>query len=92
MTATPMLRRGLILAFLTCWLTACESNPVKVETVTVEKPVIVGVPDELTAQVPEPVLPAGPITNEDLASYVDRLKAWGREAYKKLEKIAGLDD
>lgn len=53
---------------------------------------IVGVPDELTAQVPEPVLPAGPITNEDLASYVDRLKAWGREAYKKLEKIAGLDD
>lgn len=71
---------------------SCANNPVKVETVTVEKPVIVGVPDELTAQVPEPVLPAGPITNEDLASYVDRLKAWGREAYKKLEKIAGLDD
>ena len=53
---------------------------------------IVGVPDALTKQEPEPVLKPDPVTNEDLADYVERLKAWGREAYKKLEKIAGLDD
>jgi len=50
------------------------------------------VPEALTEQVPEPVLKPDPVTNEDVADYVERLKAWGRAAYKKLEKIAGLDD
>ena len=83
---------GLVLASLMLCLPACGSNPTKVETVTVEKPVIVGVPDALTQQEPEPVLKPDPVTNEDVADYVERLKAWGRAAYKKLEKIAGLDD
>lgn len=52
-------------------------------------PVVVDVPAELTRQEPEPQLKSDPV-NADLADWIDALKAWGRGAYCKLEKIANL--
>ena len=77
--------------FLIVSLTSCAGKAiVRTETVTVEKPVIVGVPAELTRTAPEPVLPAGPVTNADLADHVDALRAWGRDMASRLAKIADL--
>lgn len=77
--------------FLIVSLTSCAGKAiVRTETVTVEKPVIVGVPAELTRTAPEPALPAGPVTNADLADHVDALRAWGRDMASRLAKIAGL--
>lgn len=53
-------------------------------------PVIVPVPRELTDVPAEPSLPAGSLTNDDLASYVDGLRAWGRGLAGKLRKIGSL--
>lgn len=86
-----MLRRGAALLFLGVWLTACASNPpVETRTVEAKVPVIVTVPPALTDVPAEPKLPAGDVTNDDAADYVDALKAWGRGLAGKLRKIAGL--
>jgi hypothetical protein len=63
---------------------------VKPEAVEVRVPVYVRLPAELTAQVPEPLLKSGPVTNEDLADWADALKAALREANRKLRAIEGL--
>lgn len=77
--------------FLIVSLTSCAGKAiVRTETVTVEKPVIVGVPAELTRTAAEPVLPAGPLDNADLADHVDALRAWGRDMASRLSKISGL--
>lgn len=62
----------------------------KPEAVEVRVPVYVRLPAELTAQVPEPLLKSGPVTNEDLADWADALKAALREANRKLRAIEGL--
>lgn len=86
-----MLRRGAALACLLVFATSCANKPiVRTQTVEVEKPVIVDVPAGMTTQEPEPQLQAGDVVNNDLTDYIDALKAWGRLAYCKLEKIANL--
>lgn len=50
------------------------------------------VPAELTRVAPEPTLPAGPITNEDLVELIGQLRAWGRDANARLRKIAELGE
>lgn len=85
------LRHGAALLFLILLSTGCASKPaVETRTIEVEVPVIVGVPAPLTDVPAEPVLPAGRVSNEDLANYVDGLRAWGRGLAGKLRKIAGL--
>lgn len=77
--------------FLILSLSSCGDKAiVRTETVTVERPVIVGVPAELTLTAAEPVLPVGAVTNADLADHVDALRAWGRDMASRLSKIAGL--
>ena len=83
--------RGLVLAFPTLLLGACASSPaVKPEPFEIRVPVYVPVHKELTSAVPEPMLPANHVTNEDLADWADRLKAALREANRKLRAIEGL--
>lgn len=53
-------------------------------------PVVVSVPDELVAQEPEPQLPAGVVTGEDLIDFAERLKAWGRQGWCRVERIGNL--
>lgn len=80
-----------MLACLLLLLTSCASKPaVRTETVTVERPVVVAVPAALTEPVPEPQLPAGELTNEDIVDHVDALRAALRQANRKLREIAGL--
>lgn len=52
-------------------------------------PVIVDVPETLTAQEPEPRAPAQPV-NDDLLDLIDALKAWGRLGWCRVEDIANL--
>lgn len=88
-----MLRCGAALVFLMPWLTSCASSGkpiVRTETVEVAVPVIVAVPRELTSVPPEPVLPAGPLVNEDLANDRDAWQSWGRGLACQLWRIAGL--
>lgn len=86
-----MLQRGGALACLLALLTSCASKPVvRTETVEVKVPVIVGVPAKLTRVPSEPRLPAGEVTNDGLAEYVDALRAWGRGLAGQLREIAGL--
>lgn len=53
-------------------------------------PVIQPVPSELTREEPEPTLPAGDVTNEDLAELIEQLRAALRNANDRLRKIAEL--
>lgn len=93
MNKIKKLQRGAALAFLLLSLTSCASKPiVRTETVTVERPVIVGVPAELVRVPAEPALPPGNLTNDDLADMIDRLRAWGRGMAGQLRKIGGLHD
>lgn len=70
---------------------ACATKPiVRTETVEVKVPVYVAIDQRLTTQEAEPKLAGNVVTNDDLAAYVDALKAWGRAAYGKLAKIAEL--
>ena len=87
-----MLLRGAAIACLLASLTSCAAKApiVRTETVTVETPVIVGVPAELTRVAPEPKLPPGELTNDDLAGVVKALQAWGRGLAGQLREIAGL--
>jgi hypothetical protein len=71
-------------------LTSCATPAVRTETITVEKPVIVGVPAELTRVPPEPVLPPGALTNEDIVEDREAWRAWGLGLAEQLRKIAGL--
>ena len=74
-------------------LPACASKPVvRTETVEVKVPVITPVPAELTRVQPEPTLPAGEVTNEDLVELIGQLRAWGRDANARLRKIAELGE
>jgi hypothetical protein len=89
-------------ATLLCLLllpTSCSlQRPIKTQTVTVEVPVVQGLDPKLTAQVPEPANPPRlcrdgirpTVCNKALVDYLDALRAWGRGAYQKLSKIAGL--
>lgn len=86
-----LLLLGGALAFHALSLTACANKPiVKTETVEVERPVIVDVPAELTRQEPEPRLPDGELTNDDLADMIERLRAWGRLGWCRVEQVANL--
>lgn len=70
---------------------ACASKPaVRTETVEVKVPVIVSVPDALVEQEPEPQLPPDPVFGEDLADFIERLKAWGRQGWCRVERIGNL--
>ena len=71
-------------------LTSCGKAILRTETVDVEKPVIVPVPPTLTHVDPEPALPPGELTNDDLADMIDRLRAWGRGLAGKLRQIQSL--
>ncbi len=59
----------------------------KPEAVEVRVPVYVRLLPEMTAQVPEPLLKSGPVTNEDLADWADALKAALKQANGQLLKI-----
>lgn len=86
-----MLLRGAVLACLLASLASCANKPiVRTETVEVKVPVVVGVPATLTAVRPEPTLPAGEVTNDDMVQLIDALKAWGRGMVGQLREIAGL--
>lgn len=102
MTRTPLI--GLAALCLLLSLTACASKPA-VRTVTVETkvPVIVSVPDELVKQEPEPGLERLPpgetscpegtpaeVANCDLPDLLERLKAWGRQGWCRVERIGNL--
>jgi len=69
---------------------ASKEPLVRTETVEVKVPVYVRLDPKLTAVPAEPDLPAGPVTNDDIASLVDALRAWGRDMAGKLRKIEGL--
>lgn len=72
-------------------LIGCATKPIiRTETVEVKVPVITPVPAELTRVQPEPALPAGEVTNEDLVELIGQLRAWGRDANARLRKIAEL--
>ena len=90
MNAIQVLRRGAASVCLTLLLASCAGTAVRTETVVVEKPVIVSVPADLTRIPPEPTLPAGPLTNEDIVQHVDDLRAWGRSMAEQLRQVAGL--
>lgn len=91
MTVMNPLARGLLLASLTLSLTACAGKrAVKPEIVEVRVPVYVRLEPEMTAQVPEPLLKSGPVTNEDLADWGDALKAALKQANGKLRRIEAL--
>lgn len=86
-----MQRRGAALLCLALSLTACAGKElVRTETVEVKVPVFVALDPALTAVDPEPDLPPGAVTNEDVGNLVDALRAWGRAAYGKLARIAEL--
>lgn len=73
---TQTLKRGHALACLLLLLTACASNPIiETRTVEVAVPIHVPLPAELLAPVAAQDLPAGEITNEDLADLIERLRA-----------------
>lgn len=78
--------------FLLGSLTSCASKPVvQTRTIEVKVPVVTPVPAALVDVPAEPKLAAGAVTNDDLANYVDALKAWGRGLAGKLRKIAALE-
>lgn len=83
--------RGAVLLFLLLWLPGCANKPVvRTETVTVKVPVQVALDKRLTEQEPEPKLAGNVVTNDDLTSYIDALKAWGRAGWGRVKKIAEL--
>jgi len=63
---------------------------VKPEAVEVRVPVYVRLPAELTEPVTEPGLPAGPVTNADLADWADALREALRHANGKLARVRAL--
>ncbi len=73
-------------------LQGCASKEplIRTETVEVKVPVLVRIDPKLTVREPEPDLPAGPVTNNDVATLIDALRAWGRGMAGKLEKIERL--
>lgn len=73
-------------------LGACASREplIRTETVEVKVPTYVALDKKLTAVPDEPDLPAGPVTNDDVASLVDALRAWGRDMAGKLREIEKL--
>jgi hypothetical protein len=88
-----MLLHGLASLCLALSLTSCAGNKpenVRTETVEVAVPVIVDVPDALTAQEREPQLPAGDLVGEDLAEFIETLRAWGRTGWCRVELIGNL--
>lgn len=92
MTTTKPLLRGAALLSLTLLLGACASKEplIRTETVEVKVPVLVRLDPKLTTVPPEPDLPAGPVTNDNVASLVDALRAWGRDMAGKLRRIEAL--
>ena len=91
MNVTNTLLRGLLLASLTLCLPACGSKPaVKPEAVEVRVPVYVALPAALTEPVAEPMLPAGGLTNRDLADYADALREALQHANGKLARVRAL--
>ena len=91
---------GLMLSGLAVLLIGCSATRepiVRTETVKVEVPVFVPLPDALTAPVAEPAAPPRDkidpetgrptISNEAAAEYLEALRAWGRLGWKKLEAI-----
>lgn len=89
MTRTLLI--GLAALCLLPSLTGCASKPaVRTETVEVKVPVTVSVPDELVEQEAEPRLAPDPVLGEDLADFVERLKAWGRQGWCRVERIGNL--
>lgn len=86
-----MLPTGLAALCLLLSLNGCATDP-PVRTVTVETkvPVIVSVPEELVEQEDEPRLAPDPVLGEDLADFVERLKAWGRQGWCRVERIGNL--
>lgn len=84
-------RRGAALLCLTLSLTACAGKElVRTETVEVKVPVLVALDPALTTVEPEPDLPAGAVTNDDVGNLIDALRAWGRGLAGKLTQIADL--
>jgi len=84
---------GLKLLCLLLLLTGCSATPkrcepiVQTETVTVQTPVFVPLPEALTAPVAEPVAPGVAMTNEDLVDWLEALRAALREANAKLAGV-----
>ena len=80
----------VLLSSLTLWLTGCDSVPVRTESVTVNVPVYIRLPKELTAPVVKPVLPAGPVTVEDVLGLADARGAAIDAANGQLQAIEAL--
>ena len=71
-------------------LTGCSATTepiIRTETVDVQVPVYVALPDALTAPVAEPVAPGVAMTNEDLVDWLEALRAALREANAKLAGV-----
>ena len=68
------------------------------ETVEKRVPVYVAMPEEVTADVPEPAEPSlncvdrgrATLCNEDLAEWIEQLRAWGAGLRGQLAKVRGL--
>lgn len=75
---------------VSCGGCASKQPLVRTETITVDRPVIVAVPAELTRGVSEPKLSTGVVTNDDLADFIDVWRAALGLANCQLEKIANL--
>lgn len=84
---------GLKLLCLLLLLTGCSATQercepiVRTETVEVEVPVFVALPEAMTAPVAEPVAPGGTMTNEALVDWLEALRAALREANAKLAGV-----
>lgn len=70
------------------------------ETVEVRVPVYVAMPDEVTADAPEPAEPAlncvdrgrATLCNEDLAEWIEQLRAWAEGLRGQLAKVRDLQE
>ena len=90
---------GLLLLCLGVLLTGCSGRSEVIrETVEKRVPVYVAMPDEVTADVPEPTAPdlrcidrgRATLCNDDLAEWIEQLHAWGNGLRGQLAKVRGL--
>lgn len=90
---------GLLLLCLAVSLTGCSGRSEVIrETVEKRVPVYVAMPEEVTADVPEPAAPElrcmdrgrATLCNDDLAEWIEQLRAWGNGLRGQLAKVRDL--
>ena len=81
-------KNGLAFLCLTT-ISACSSNPIKTETVTVNVPTYIQLPADLVSPVPVPEVAIE--DNGDLAEYALKVRAALDQANRQLEAIRGIE-